>query len=363
MEIRDICSKFNIQGEFFKVKMVNSGIINNTYNVYFKHNGKIEQYIIQRINQNVFKKPALVMQNIISISKHLIDKLIKLEKSIDRNVLQYMLADNNCAYYTDDEGEFWRCYLFINNSVTYNNPDDLFIIEEAGKAFGEFQSLLCDFDATTLHESIKDFHNTKLRFKRLFESYELDVVGRSQEVYEEFEYLKSREILASSLCDKINNKTLPIKVTHNDTKCNNVLFDRDTHKALAVIDLDTVMPGIVAYDYGDAIRCLASTCEEDEADLSKVKINLDKFNAFTKGFVSKVKDTLTESEFDSLADGILVITLELASRFLKDYLDGDVYFKISFKNHNLVRARCQIALAKEFERNFDEIKNTIQSFK
>ena len=363
MEIKDICSKFKIKGKFIKAKMLNSGIINNTYKVYFQNNDKDEQYIIQRINQNVFKKPALVMQNILSISQHLINKLRKLDASIDRTVLHYMLADNNYAYYTDEEGEYWRCYRFINDSVTYNNPDDLFIIEEAGKAFGQFQSLLCDFDATTLHESIPDFHNTKLRFTRLFESYDLDVAQRAGEVQAEIEYLRSRQELASSLCNKIENKLLPIKVTHNDTKCNNVLFDQDTNEALAVIDLDTVMPGIVAYDYGDAIRCVAATCEEDETDLNKVKIDMSKFNAFTKGFVSKVKNTLSNEEFDSLSDGIIVITLELASRFLKDYLDGDIYFKIKYQGHNLVRARCQIELAKEFERHFDEIKKTIESYK
>lgn len=362
MDLKIICKKFNLKGEFVKAKKMTNGIINNTYNVIFNENGVNYEYIIQKINKYVFKKPELVMQNILSISQHLISNMAKNNIEIDRNVLQYMVTKNNLSYYIDEEGEYWRCYKYINNSITYDNPENLQIIEQAGSAFAQFQFLLSDFDASSLHESIPNFHNTELRFFDLFTSADLDVSLRKDSAINELDYLKSREEIACSLCKLIAENKLPIKVTHNDTKCNNVLFDKDTNQALAVIDLDTVMPGLVAYDYGDAIRCLAATCAEDEKDLSKVDINLEKFEAFTKGFVSKVGKSLTKNEIESLPVGIIVITLELASRFLKDYLDGDIYFKIKYEDHNLVRAKCQIELAKKFEQNFDKMKQIINKY-
>lgn len=362
MMIQEICAQFNIDGKFVKAKMLHTGIINNTYKVQFNNNGKIEEYIVQKINKNVFKKPALVMNNIHRICLHIINKLKNNYIDSERSVLHYMVTENNYSYYIDADQEYWRCYRFISNSISFDNTDDLFIIEQAGSAFGQFQSMLSDFDAKSLHESIVNFHNTKQRFLDLFDSVDLDVASRVENATAEIEYLKSMASSCYTLGEMINNKELPLRVTHNDTKCNNVLFDKITKKALAVIDLDTVMPGLVAYDFGDAIRCIAATCAEDEKDLSKVQIDMCKLEAFTKGFLSASKSTLTENELNSLALGIPTITLELASRFLKDYLDGDIYFKISYDEHNLVRAKCQIELAKEFLENFDQIKQIIKKY-
>lgn len=362
MEIKTLCEKFKLNGEFVKAKMIPNGIINNTYKVQFDNNGKKTDYIIQKINKFVFKHPDEIMKNIFAISNHLFNKMVENRISTKRNVLQYVVSKDEMAYYIDEDGEYWRCYKFIDKSVTYDNPDDLKIIEQAGMAFGQFQALLTDFDASSLYESIPDFHETKKRYEAFKNSIDLDLVSRVESVRDEIKYLLDRENTAVSLVEMLNNHQLPLKVTHNDTKCNNVLFDKKTNEALAVIDLDTVMPGIVAYDFGDAIRSIASTTDEDETNLSKVDIDLNKVEAFTKGYLSRTASMLTENEISSLSTGILVITLELASRFLKDYLEGDVYFKINYPTHNLDRARCQIALAKKIEENFSNIQAIIKKY-
>ena len=362
MYIKNICKEFHLKGNIKKIKLITNGIINNTYKVYYDIDGDETKYIIQQINKNVFKQPDKLMDNITGISRHIIQKLESYDQKNSRNVLEYMKTADNVSFYVDENGDYWRCYKFIDDSVTFDSTEDLFVIEQAGKAFGQFQSLLSDYDATTLHESIPDFHNTKARFIALKDSIALNVADRVESASDEIDFLLSHEKIASTLCDSIEKNLLPIRVTHNDTKCNNVLFDEKTHEALAVIDLDTVMPGLVAYDFGDAIRCIAATCVEDERDLSKVDINMDKLKAFAKGFVSEVGKNLTENEIESLHVGILVITLELASRFLKDYLDGDIYFKINCSDHNLVRAKCQIELVKKIEEHYDEIKDIIKSF-
>ncbi len=359
MEILNVCRRFNIEGEFVKAKILTAGNINSTYKVTFHKDGKTESYIVQKINKNVFKKPEKVMENIIGISSHIIKKFENRNENCERTVLHYLSTKDNVCYFVDEQGDYWRCYKFISNSVTYDLTSDLFVIEEAGKAFGQFQKLLADYDASTLYESIPNFHNTKKRFEDFEDSVKLDVADRVCECKEEIKYLLDNKDLASSLVNDLEKGLLPLRVTHNDTKCNNVLFDEDTGKALAVIDLDTVMPGLVCYDYGDAIRSIAATCQEDEENLELVNVDLDKLSAFTKGFVLKVGKSLTEKEIESLSVGIIVITLELASRFLKDYLDGDVYFKVTKTKHNLIRAKCQIELAKKFQQNFNTIRQII----
>lgn len=363
MNIKKICKKFNLEGEFLEAKVVPVGNINRTFKVYYQNNGEKERYIVQRINKNVFKRPEQVMENILGISKYLQEKIKVSGADDERNVLHYMLTKDNVAYYKDPDGEYWRCYKFITDSETYNTTDSLYVIEQAGGAFGQFQKLLSDYDAASLYESIPNFHNTEVRFADFEDSVSLDVMNRCAEAKEEIDYLRSKKDLATSLCKMHSRGELPLRVTHNDTKCNNVLFDKVSGQALAVIDLDTVMPGLVAYDYGDAVRSIAATCDEDETDLSKICVDMDKLTAFTKGFVSTVADSLTSAEFDSLSIGIVCITLELASRFLKDYLDGDVYFKTNYQKHNLDRARCQIELSKQFEAHLDEVREIIDKYR
>lgn len=363
MTIEKICEHFQIEGKFQKVKALDVGNINITYKVTFLNNGRNEEYIVQRINKFVFKRPDLIMDNIMEISSHIINEIKHNHGVVDRNVLEYMLTENNISYYVDSDQEYWRCYKFIGNSISVNETSDLFLIDQAGKAFGQFQMLLSNFDASSLHESIPNFHNTEARFIYLEESIRLDVMQRVENCQEEIDFLMSRKEVALSLCKKLKEGKLPLRVTHNDTKCNNVLFDKETKEALAVIDLDTVMPGLTAYDYGDAIRSIAPTCQEDEKDLSKVDVDMEKFKAFTEGFISAINGSLNDDEIVSLADGILVITLELASRFLKDYIDGDLYFKTNYSEHNFVRAKCQIQIAKKFEEHMDEMRQYINSFR
>lgn len=223
------------------------------------------------------------------------------------------------------------------------------MLREAGRAFGEFQSLLCDYPADTLHETIVDFHNTPVRFAQLREAAEKNAAGRLSQVEAEMAFAAQREADGSLLMDLLREGKLPLRVTHNDTKMSNVLMDNETGKAVCVIDLDTVMPGLTAFDFGDSIRAGASTAAEDEADLSKVHFDLDLFAAYTEGFLSAAGDALTPLELQTLPDGARLMTLEVGIRFLADYLNGDVYFRTAYPEHNLVRARNQFQLVREME--------------
>ncbi len=354
MKILTILDNFDLSGKFVGLEVLKAGNINSTYLVRFADNGTESKYILQKINRYVFKNPPHLMKNVIDVTNHIRHKL---KNSKDkRQVLEFLPANTGLSYVKDEKGEFWRIYKYIDNSVSYDNSDDMFIVEQAGVAFGKFQSMLNDFDTESLNETIKDFHNTKKRFNDLAMSAEVDAVDRKKFVKEELDYLLKRQNIADFYCDMIEANKIPVRVTHNDTKCNNVLFDKDTNKALTVIDLDTVMAGLIAYDFGDGSRSIASTSKEDEEDFSKVDFDLVKFEAFTKGFLSKTATTLTDIEAETLYMGPLVMTLELASRFLKDYLDGDLYFKCDNPIHNIIRCQNQIKLCKKIEEKLPQIK-------
>lgn len=354
MKILTILDKFDLSGDCIGYEVLKAGNINSTYLIRFADKGTESKYILQKINRYVFKNPPHLMKNVIDVTNHMRHKL---KNSKDkRQVLEFLPANTGLSYVKDEEGEFWRIYRYIDNSVSYDNSDDMFIVEQAGVAFGKFQSMLDDFDTDSLNETIIDFHNTKKRFEDMALSAELDVEGRKQFVKAELNYLLERENIANFYCDMIKNREIPIRVTHNDTKCNNVLFDKDTNKALTVIDLDTVMAGLVAYDFGDGCRSIASTANEDETDFTKIDFDLVKFEAFTKGFLSRTSLTLTDIEAETLYMGPFVMTLELASRFLKDYLDGDLYFKCDNPLHNKIRCQNQITLCKKIEEKLPQIK-------
>lgn len=360
MELTGIYKIFGIDGEYVGYEVLKNGNINKTYRADFRENGIDKSYIIQNINTYVFKKPEYIMENINGVTKHLYDKLPDNKK--ERGVLHYLKASDGKNYYIDDENHFWRGYGFVPNSVTYDSFDDPALFEAAGAAFGEFQLLLSDYDASTLKEIIPGFHDTKARYKKLFETIEKDPVGRVKTVQPEIEFLKENRALGEALVDMLEKGELPLRVTHNDTKGNNILFDKDTNETLAVIDLDTVMPGLVAYDFGDAIRFGANYSDEDEPDISKTGLDLEKFEAFTKGFVGKIKDSATENELKTLSLGAIVMTVELAVRFLDDYIDGDKYFKLNYPEHNIVRTRCQIALAKDMIKKRGEMDKIVEKY-
>lgn len=346
---------FRIRGELSATEVLTSGNVNSTYKLeYLREDGTRKSYVAQRINPYVFRHPAEIMKNIDLVTTH-----IRQKSEHGRVSLHFHHTDEGLNYFVDQEdGSFWRLYTFIP-AICYNTCDDLVALHRAGEAFGEFQMQLSDFDASLLFETIPDFHNTKKRLETLFNDVADDPCCRAAEVKEELAYIASVKDLASRLSEMQAAGEIPLRVTHNDTKINNVLFDKETGDPLVVIDLDTVMPGLAVHDFGDAVRFAASTAQEDEVDLSRVALDLGKYRAFAEGFIMRTKDALTKIEIETMALGAFTITIELASRFLDDYLLGDKYFKITHKSHNLDRARCQIALAKDMLAKYDKMCNIV----
>ncbi len=356
-----IIKDFNLKGKLKDIQCIGTGNINDTYRAIMQYYDGEKSYIIQRVNHKVFTEPLKIAENVGRVTRHINAKL-KAEKAYDirRRVLKYYTKADGQCYHIDESGNYWRVVSYVYGAVCVSDPD-IQHLRSAGKAFGEFQKQLADFYADTLYETIPDFHNTRKRYADLIAAAEADVMGRLDEVREEYNYLLAMQLKAEYLCYLCDLGKLPLRVVHNDTKCNNVMFDIDTDEPLAVIDLDTVMPGLVAHDFGDAVRFAANPGGEDNDDISKVYLDLDYYNAFIEGFLPQVKDTATQDEIESLPDGILVITLELAARFLADYLNGDVYFKCKKPMHNLIRTRAQIALAKDIDAKMPELRARLDS--
>ena len=352
--LAEICVKFRIPGQLIGYKLITRGNINATYRVDFREeNGNRKSYVVQRVNVYVFKDPEKIMRNIDAVTTHIIRKN---EGGIR---LHYHHTADGKNYLILPDGSFWR---LMNNieSVVFDACYDLQVLEGVGRAFGRFQSSLNDFDAATLYETIPDFHNTAKRMERFFENVEADPMGRAKEVPEEIAFIASMRERCSILSEELAAGKLPLRATHNDTKANNVLFDKHTLTPLTVIDLDTVMPGLAMYDFGDGVRYAASTAAEDEPDTAKVALDLQKYRAFAKGFIDETAGSLTDAEIDRMALGALTITVELGLRFLDDYLTGDKYFKTRYEGHNLVRARCQLALARDMLAKFDEMNEIVR---
>ena len=357
LTIEGICKKLGIDGKIVVCDVLKSGNINDTFKVTTRKNGKEETYIVQQINTYVFRKPIKMMDNISRVTSHIRSKL---PENSERMALSFLKSADGESCVFDNLGKCWRAYRFIDDSVTYDTCDDLEILEQAGLAFGRFQMMLGDFDAASLYETIPDFHDTEKRMQTLFEHVEENRIGRVESVIEEIAFFRDNYDRAVKLTKMQKAGEIPLRVTHNDTKCNNVLFDIETKKALAVIDLDTVMPGIALHDYGDAVRFSANNAKEDEPDLSKVSMNTEKFRAFTKGFLAACGEVLTDKEKENLVDSVIVIGMELAGRFLDDYLTGDKYFKTDYPGHNLVRVRSQIALVRDVMEKYDELNAIVK---
>lgn len=341
---------FKLDGKPYSISVLTDGNVNSTYKLNYRQpDGSIKAYVVQRINPYVFRHPAQIMRNIDLVTTHIRERASK-----DRTTLHFHHTLEGLNYFVDDDGSFWRLYTFIP-AVAYNVCDSLEVLRNAGEAFGEFQMQLSDFDATLLFETIPNFHNTKARLETFFAHVEEDPCGRASEVREEIEALRRVAPIACRLTEALEAGEIPLRVTHNDTKINNVLFDKRTKKPLVVIDLDTVMPGLAMHDFGDAVRFAASSAKEDEEDLSCVFLDLDKYRAFAEGFILHTKSALTQREIDTMALGAVTITAELASRFLDDYLLGDKYFKVNYEGHNLVRTRCQLRLLEDMLSKYDEM--------
>ena len=349
-----VASHFALGGAPARIKELTAGNINVTYRLDMGEDKTAPRYVLQRVNTSAFKDPVSLMENVGLVTAH-IRRSYEAE-GIDpaRRVLSFVQADNGTLLYQDGEGGAWRCYVYVDNVTAYDAIESAALFREAGVGFGEFQTRLADFPAEKLTETIPGFHNTARRFETFMASVEKDAAGRVASVADEIEFFTARKELMSSIVDRLGGE-LPLRVTHNDTKLNNVLIDDETGKALCVIDLDTVMPGSALYDYGDAVRYGACTSAEDEPDTSKIGFDMELFSAFTEGFVSATAGNLTDAEIRLLPLGIAVITCELAMRFMTDYLDGDVYFKTNYEGHNLVRARAQMKLLTEIESKMDEM--------
>ncbi len=363
MDFQRLGERFGITGRLTAWHEICAGNINRTYEVSFAApDGGCDKYTFQRINTYVFKNPEDVMHNILNVTEHIKKKLLEEYGSYERRVLSFLTADDGRPYLYTNDRDFWRVYRFVDNAKAYDIIEKPVHFYEAGRAFGEFQGWLSDFPVDILVETIPHFHNTIRRMEDFRRAVQEDRAGRCGEAEAEIAFILGREAEAGTVVEWLAAGKIPYRVTHNDTKINNILFDAATDKALCVIDLDTVMPGTSVYDFGDAVRSGASTAREDEEDLSKVHFDLAMFEQFTKGFLEETRGLLTPEEIRLLPLGAKIITLELASRFLADYLDGDVYFKTIRPDHNLVRARNQIRLVQEMEGVFSEMENIVRRY-
>ena len=357
MELHDklleVSRLFRIEYEYLGYETIQMGNVNRTYKVNFLlPDGTPKSFLVQNVNTYAFRNPIGLMDNIDQVTEH-----IRAKKPGQLALHFHHTADRKT--YVVDGSNFWRMTNYVP-SVTFNAVTDLDILRNAGKAFGEFQMDLADFDINKLIETIPGFHNTRQRYEKFIQSVRENKAGRAEEVREEIDFLLSVQDKACRLTDLQMAGELPLRVTHNDTKINNVLFHPETSDAMIVIDLDTVMPGLMGHDFGDAIRFAANYVEEDCKDYDKVGVNLEVFRAFAEGFLSMTAKTMTDKEVETLALSCFVLTAELATRFLADYLDGDLYFNTKYPSHNLVRTRCQIALAKDMLKKMDEMEKIVR---
>lgn len=381
-----ICRQFRIPGELILYRLIPNGHINTAYYAALYDGKEVRQFLVQRVNWYVFREPVSMMHNIDLITRHIMNKERTLERR-RRLHFHHTASGNNYLILREKDGgfenieelspderekimengwsqtewEFWRLYNYIENSVSFETAEGKAeVLRMSGKAFGKFNRQLRDFDASQLVESIPHFHDTVYRMESFQRNVEEDPLGRAASAGAEIARILENLDFAGTLCRQIDAGELPIRVTHNDTKTNNILFDRDTLDPLVIIDLDTCMPGLACYDFGDTIRFAACTAEEDERDCEKMKLDLTLFKAYTEGYLSEMGGVLDSAERQSLAVGAAVITLELASRFLGDYLVGDKYFRIDYPEHNLVRARAQLALFRDMMLHMEDMKAIIE---
>ncbi len=347
---------FAIDGEFAGASPYGSGHINDSYSVLFQYNGAQPRYLLQRINHNIFKNPAGLMQNIERVTAHLAAQLSD-RPDRNRRVLTLIPTRKGGVLHIDAEGYYWRAYRFIDCATSYNAVESADQAFQAAKAFGEFQKMLADLPSPRLYDTIPDFHHTPKRFAALEQAIAADVAGRVASTGPEIEFALARKTLTRVLIDA----GLPERVTHNDTKINNVLLDDATGEGTCVIDLDTVMPGLAAYDFGDLVRTATCPAPEDERDLSKVNMEFSLFEALARGYMSTACGFLTAAEKDSLAHAGKLITFEISIRFLTDYLSGDTYFKVHRDGHNLDRCRSQFKLLESLEQQESRMTELLRS--
>ena len=356
MDFQSILKNFLIEGELVSCEPYGNGHINETYLAVFTNNGERKRYILQKINSKLFNPVEKLMKNIELVTEFNRQKIKDRGGDPDRESLTIVKTVDGKTFYKQDEDNYFRVYIFIENTVAYQvvkNPKDFYY---SAIAFGNFNNLLSEFDASLLHETIAKFHDTKKRYNDFLTALEKDEFDRAKECQEEIAFIKAREDYYGKIVDLLESGEMPLRVTHNDTKLNNVLLDDKTGKPVAVIDLDTIMPGSLCYDFGDSIRFGCNPCEESETDISKVVFQFDLYKVYLEGFLEAVGDRITEIEKKNLAFASILMTIECGMRFLADYLSGDVYFRTHREKQNLHRARTQLKLVADMEKILDQMQ-------
>lgn len=357
--LKEAAAAFATDGEAISCQRYGSGHINDTFRLICEKH----PYILQRMNTDIFQDPVSLMRNIEGVTTFLRQEVMKNNGDPDRETLNLIRTREGAPYYVDSRGNYWRMYLFIEGATCYNlveKPEDFY---QSGKAFGHFQRLLAHYPAKELAETIPGFHDTPGRFRAFRKAVKEDICGRASEVQNEIQFVMDREQDMGLAMDMLAKGELPLRVTHNDTKLNNIMIDDKTGQAICIIDLDTVMPGLAVNDFGDSIRFGASTADEDERDLSKVSCDMELFELYTKGFVEGCAGSLTDKELDMLPIGAMVMTYECGMRFLADYLDGDIYFKTHREGHNLDRCRTQFKLVADMEKKLSAMNAIVDKYR
>ncbi|WP_346915336.1 phosphotransferase [Clostridium sp.] len=363
-KINEAIENINFLGKYIEYTLCGSGHINDTFLVKFEqNNGEIKKYILQRINHNIFKNPLMVMENISGVTSFLKYKIKESGGDIDRETLNIIKTKDGNNFFKDSIGSYWRGYKFIENATSFDKVEKPEIFYESALTFGHFQNLLSEYDVSTLYETIPDFHNTPVRIESFKIAIAEDKFQRAKKVEKEIEFVMEREKETHILMDMLRSGMLHLRVTHNDTKLNNIMMDNESGKGICIIDLDTIMPGLSVNDFGDSIRFGANTGDEDEIDLSKVNLDMNLFEIYTRGFLEGCKGSLIDNEIDMLPMGAKMMTLECGIRFLMDYLNGDNYFKIHRPDHNLDRARTQFKLVYDMEKKWIDMKKVIENYR
>jgi hypothetical protein len=356
-DVRTVALHFQILGDFLSAGPYGSGHINDTYCVVFDQGGTHGRYILQRINHHIFRNPVALMENIRRVTEHLGGKSDQ-EPDATRRRLTLIFARDGKPYHCDELGNYWRAYIFIENARTFDAVESTGQAFQTAKAFGRFQKRLADLPAPGLHDTIPDFHHTPKRFAALEKAVEADIANRAQQAKPEIEFALRHRGITGCLLDA----KLPERVTHNDTKFNNVMLDNTTGEGICVIDLDTVMPGLALYDFGDMVRTTTSPVKEDECDLRKVTMQFPMFEALVRGYLTTAAEFLTPAEKRCLPDSAKLITFEIGLRFLTDFLAGDTYFKIHREGHNLDRCRTQFKLVESIEQQETAMNRLVERF-
>jgi len=361
-DLEAICAAFAVDGRWISTCAIPSGHINDTYCSKFEAGGAIVQYVNQRINHLVFREPELLMENIERVTRFAREKIVAAGGDPDRETLTIVPARDGRSFHRAPEGTYWRMFRFIGGARTYDRVEDLRHVYAASKAFGRFQRMLAELPGGRLHETIPDFHHTRKRFEAFRTALEFDPAHRAAAVRPEIDFVLAHEKDTGAVVEGMSAGRIPERVTHNDTKLNNVMIDDRTGEGICVIDLDTVMPGSVLYDFGDSVRLGAATAAEDERDLAKVGFDLDMFDRLAAGYLDAARDFLVPAETDLLAFSAKLLTLECGIRFLTDHLKGDVYFKIHREGHNLDRARTQFKMVAEMEARMGAMEAVVRKY-